>query len=141
MKQSTYWTFTQSFYFLQSFFFQIILKFKIELPAQEQKEPSILSELDHKNYFRKNISHPSTKLIPKPLVLVLDLWKINFEKSNSTNWIFSLFQTWFLVPAKFNFDSGRLKIQFVKLDFYNLIFKKSSTDQQRERETNKKDVC
>ena len=61
------------FLFSPIFFFQIILKFKIELPAQEQKEPSILSELDHKNYFRKNISHPSTKLIPKPLVLVLDL--------------------------------------------------------------------
>ena len=26
---------------------------------------------------------------------VLDFWKINLEKSSSTNWIFSLFTTWF----------------------------------------------
>ena len=37
-------------------------------------------------------------------------------------------------PAKINFeiDFWRQKIQFVELDFYNLIFQKSSTDQQGE---------
>jgi hypothetical protein len=57
------------------------------------------------------------------------------EKSSLANWIFSLFQTGFLLPvypAKINIeiDFWRLKIQFVELDFYNLIFQKSSTDQQ-----------
>ena len=51
------------------------------------------------------------------------------------NWIFSLFPTGFLLPvqpAKINFeiDFCRLKIQFVEIDFYNLIFQKSSADQQ-----------
>ena len=31
-----------------------------------------------------------------PCWSVLDFWKINLEKSSSTNWIFSLFQTGFL---------------------------------------------
>jgi hypothetical protein len=37
-------------------------------------------------------------------------------------------------PAKINFeiDFCMLKIQFVELDFSNLIFQKSSTDQQGE---------
>jgi hypothetical protein len=37
-----------------------------------------------------------------------------------------------MYPGKTNFeiDFRRLKIQFVELDFYNLIFQKSSTDQQ-----------
>ena len=30
---------------------------------------------------------------------VLDFWKINLEKSSLTNWIFSLFQTEFLLPV------------------------------------------
>ena len=36
-----------------------------------------------------------------------------------------------MYPGKTNFeiDFRRLKIQFVELDFYNLIFQKSSTDQ------------
>ena len=51
------------------------------------------------------------------------------------NWIFSLFRTGFLLPvqpAKINLeiDFCRLKIQFVQLDFFNLIFQNSSTDQQ-----------
>ena len=56
------------------------------------------------------------------------------------NWIFSLFQTGFLLPvvqpAKINFeiDFCRLKIQFVEIDFLNLIFQKSSTDGQGESE-------
>ena len=39
-----------------------------------------------------------------------------------------------MYPGKTNFeiDFRRLKIQFVELDFYNLIFQKSSTDQQGE---------
>ena len=40
------------------------------------------------------------------------------------NWIFRLFQTGFLLPV------WPAKIQFVELDFYNMIFQKSSTDQQ-----------
>ena len=70
-----------------------------------------------------------------PYWFVLDFWKINLEKSSSTNWIFSLFRTEFLLPAQpskinFEIDFCRLKIQFVELDFSNSIFQNSSTDQQ-----------
>ena len=49
------------------------------------------------------------------------------EKSSSKKWIFSLFQIGFLLPVKpakinFEIDFCRLKIQFVELDFSNLIF-------------------
>ena len=37
--------------------------------------------------------------ILSPCWSVLDFWKINLKKSSSTNWIFSLFQTWFLLPV------------------------------------------
>jgi hypothetical protein len=61
------------------------------------------------------------------------------EKSSSTNRIFSLFQTGFLLlwPAEINFkiDFCRLKIQFVELDFSNLIFQKSSANGQGIRVT------
>ena len=72
-----------------------------------------------------------------PCWAVLDFWKINLEKSSLTNWIFSLFKTGFLLPvrpAKINLEIifCRLKIQFVELDFSNLIFQNSSTDQQGE---------
>ena len=65
------------------------------------------------------------------LIMLTYLYLI-FEKSGSMNWIFSLFLTGFLlpVPAKINFkiDFCRLKIQFVELEFSNLIFQKSSTN-------------
>ena len=69
------------------------------------------------------------------LLLLTPCWSVFFEKSSSTNWIFSLFGTWFLLPVyptKINFktDFCSLKIQFVELDFYNLIFQKSNTDLQ-----------
>ena len=54
--------------------------------------------------------------------------EIQIGKSSSTNWIFSLFQTGFLLL--FEIDFCRLKIQFVELDFSKSIFQKSSTDQQ-----------
>ena len=65
-----------------------------------------------------------------PCRSVLDFWKINLEKSSLANWIFSLFQTGFLLPvqpAKINFeiDFCRLKIQFFKLEFSKLIFQNS----------------
>ena len=34
-----------------------------------------------------------------PCWSVLDFWKINLGKSSSTNWIFSLFRTGFLLPV------------------------------------------
>jgi hypothetical protein len=63
-----------------------------------------------------------------PCWSVLDIWKINLEKLSSMNWIFSLFQTWFLLPvypAKINFeiDFCRLKIQFVELDFSKIKYR------------------
>ena len=66
---------------------------------------------------------------------VLDFWKIKFEKSSSTNWIFSLQKSILkLIFAGYtgskNQVRNRLKIQFVELDFSKLIFQKSSTDQQ-----------
>ena len=75
--------------------------------------------------------HAIISILPYPFVL--DFWKINLEKSSSTNWIFRLFQTEFLLPglpAKINLeiDFCRLKIQFVELDVSSLTFQKSSTD-------------
>ena len=55
-----------------------------------------------------------------PCWSVLYFWQINLEISSSMNWIFSLFQTWFL----------QAKIQFVELHFSYMIFQNSSTDQQ-----------
>ena len=43
------------------------------------------------SYFRVNLQTPSWS--------VLNFWKINLGKSSSMNWIFSLFQTWFLLPV------------------------------------------
>ena len=70
-----------------------------------------------------------------PCWSVLDFWKINLEKSSLTKRILILFETEFVLPvlpAKINFkiDFCRLKIQFVELEFSNLIFQNSSTDQQ-----------
>ena len=54
------------------------------------------------------------------------------------NWIFSLQKTILKLifvgyKGSKNPVRNRLKIQFVKLDFSNLIFQKSSADQQEER--------
>ena len=68
-----------------------------------------------------------------PYPSVLNFWKIQFEKSSSTNWIFNLQKSISkLIFAGYtgskNPVRNRLKIQFVELDFSNLIFQKSSTD-------------
>ena len=65
-----------------------------------------------------------------PCWSVLDFWKIQMGKSSSTNWIFSLFQTGFLLPvqpSKINFkiEFLRLKIQLSKLIFKTCFFKKT----------------
>ena len=70
-----------------------------------------------------------------PYRSVLDFWKIKFEKSSSTNWIFNLQKLISkLIFAGYtgsrNPVRNRLKIQFVNFDFPKLIFQKSSTDQQ-----------
>ena len=51
----------------------------------------------------------------------VDLY-LNFEKSSLTNWIFVGY------TGSKNQVRKRLKIQFVQLDFFKLIFQKSSTD-------------
>ena len=81
-------------------------------------------------YLVNELVRAQTSVCPIHLYLI-------FEKSSSTNWIFSLFQTGVLLPvqpAKINFeiDFSRLKLQFVELEFSNLIFQNSSTDQQGE---------
>ena len=63
-----------------------------------------------------------------PYPSVLDFWKIKLKNSSSTNWIFILFRTGFLLhvqPAKiyFEIDFCRLKIQLVELDFQTWFFK------------------
>jgi hypothetical protein len=70
----------------------------------------------------------------KRLFPPVDLYSIS-EKSSSTKWIFNLQKSISkLIFAGYtgskNPVQNRLKIQFVELDFYNLIFQKSSTDQQ-----------
>ena len=57
---------------------------------------------------------------------VLDFWKIKFEKSCFTNWIFNLQKSIFKLIFLGYTDA--VKIQFVELDFSNLIFQKPSTD-------------
>ena len=47
------------------------------------------------NYY--SVIYFSRTLSPYPSVL--DFWKIQLEESNLTNWIFSLFQTGFLLPV------------------------------------------
>ena len=71
-------------------------------------------------------------LLPYPSVG--DFWKIKSEKSSSTDWIFNLQESISkLIFASYtgskNPVGNRLKIQFVELDFSNMIFQKSSTDQ------------
>ena len=66
-------------------------------------------------------------------------WKINLEKSSSTNWILNLQKSISkLIFAGYtgskNPVQNKLKIQFVELDFSNLIFQKSSTVQQGVRQ-------
>ena len=109
--------------------------------AQPRRPPGGGAQWDFWTQFLSNFKlnlnctiHPT----PTHCWSVLDFWKINLEKSSSTNWIFSLFRTKFLLhvhPAKFNFDFDfcRLKIRFVDLKFSNLIFQNSSTDQQGAR--------
>ena len=68
-----------------------------------------------------------------PCWFVLDYSKIKLEKSSSTNWIFNLEKLIAkLISAGYRGSKNpvwnKLKIQFNKLDFSNLIFKKSSTD-------------
>ena len=69
-----------------------------------------------------------TKL--SPCWSVLEFWKIKLEKSSPTNWIFSLQKS----ISKLIFEGytgsknqvqNRLKIQFVELDFSQLIFQKN----------------
>ena len=60
--------------------------------------------------------HPHELHMPYPSVL--DFWKIQ----SISNWIFTAFD--------FEIDFCRVKIQFVELDFSNLIFKKSSLKNQ-----------
>ena len=74
-----------------------------------------------------------TAIILTPCWSVLEFWKIKLEKSSSPNWIFSLQKTISkLIFAGYTVCKfsvwNRLKIQFVELDFSNLIFQKSSTD-------------
>ena len=63
---------------------------------------------------------------------VLDFWKINLEKSSSTNWIFNLFWTGFLLPVLCSLQKSISKL--LKLIFYNLFFKNKvcTTNQQGE---------
>ena len=70
-----------------------------------------------------------------PCWSVIDFWKNKFEKSSSTNWIFNLQKSILKLifvgyTGSKNTFRNRLKIQLVKLDFSNLIFQKSCTDQQ-----------
>ena len=73
---------------------------------------------------------------PTPCWSVFEFWKIKLENSNLKNWIFSLQKSILkLIFADYtgskNSVSNRLKIQFIKLDYFsNWIFQKSSTDQQ-----------
>ena len=124
-----------------------------------KKNQSILFELGAQTFFWKWETHykgkpllPSCKshtsnkvhtkyqtffksdLWPKhtPYLSVLD-WKIKFEKSSSTNWIFNLQKLISkLIFAGYtgskNPVRNRPKIQFVELDFSNLIYQKSSID-------------
>ena len=74
--------------------------------------------------------------VQSTLIYILSLiwtWflKNQFEKKNPV-WIY--FELDFYCLCNFEIDFCRLKIQFVELDFYNLIFQKSSTDQQGVRE-------
>ena len=83
-------------------------------------------------YFHTKTDWNFMTLTPYPSVL--DFWKIKFEKSSSTNWIFNLQKSISkLIFAGYtgskNPVRNRLKIQFVELDFSKLIFQKSSTDQ------------
>ena len=70
-----------------------------------------------------------------PLLICAWFLKIKFEKSSSRNWISNLQKLVSkLIFAGYagikNLVWNRLKIQFVKLHFSNLIFQNSSTDQQ-----------
>ena len=87
-------------------------------------------------HFFQKISQTIGWFGPKILLCwsALNFWKVKFEKSSSTNWIFSLpslnwiFTATVVCKTNFKIDFCRLEIQFVKLDFSNLIFQKSSTD-------------
>ena len=63
----------------------------------------------------------------------VDLY-LNFEKSILKNQVrrtgFLVYSELPVLPAKIIFDFCRLKIQFIELNFPNLIFQNSSTDQQ-----------
>ena len=79
-----------------------------------------------------NTKHETTL---SPCWSVLKFWKINLEKSSSTNWNFSLQKSISkLIFAGYtgskNQVQNRLKIHFIELDFSKLICQKSSTDQQ-----------
>ena len=73
------------------------------------------------------------KVKETPYPSILDFWKIKFKKSNSTNWIFDLKKSISkLIFAGYtcskNPVQNGLKLQFVDIDFSNLIFQNSSTD-------------
>ena len=81
-----------------------------------------------------------------PCWSVPEFWKIKVENSSSTNWIFSLQKS--ISNVIFAGYTGsknpvlkRLKIQFIELDFSKLIFQKSSTDQQGERQEKYETIC
>ena len=105
-------------------------------PLREYPNGKTFSHLQNDIFCHFDFCHNRRNdLADSPCWSVLDFWKINLEKSSSKNWIYSLFRTWFLLPVQpaqtnFEIDFCRLKIQFVKLDFFNLLFQSSSTDQQ-----------
>ena len=80
------------------------------------------------------LKFPHYNIFSFPLLICFLKNQVGYN-SSSTNWIFSLqkiIST--LIFAGYtdgkNLVWSRLKIQFFKLDFFKLIFQKSSTDQQ-----------
>ena len=67
-------------------------------------------------------------------LLLICTWFLTFYSLKFQGWWTEFFSMFLLPvwPAKINFeiDFWRLKIEFAELDTYNLIFQKSSTDQQ-----------
>ena len=66
--------------------------------------PTRIKEADENNASNTSLGK---KYVPCPCSSVLDFWKVKFEELSSTNWVFSLFQTWFLLPvqpAKIKFE-------------------------------------
>ena len=68
-------------------------------------------------------------------ISVLEFWKIKLENLSSMNWIFSLQKSISKNIGSKNSVRNRLKIHFVEMDFSKMIFQKSSTDQQEDRDS------